>query len=82
MNKKDEVITRTGDTETKNNEYEKILEITVCVKLNFIEHLNDIICKSICKIEGAMKLQTKVIFASTIKIDKNTANIFNCCFSQ
>ena len=56
MNKKDEVITRKGDTETKNSEYEKILEITVCVKLNFIEHLNDMICNSISKIEGATKL--------------------------
>ena len=56
MNKKDEVITRIGDTEIKKSEYQKILEIKVYVKLNFIEHLNDIICKSISKVKGVKKL--------------------------
>ena len=56
VNKKDEVIARIGDAEIKNSEYEKILEIKAYVKPNFIEHLNDIICKSICKGKEMKKL--------------------------
>ena len=56
MNKKDEVTARIGDAEIKNSEYEKILEIKAYVKPNFIEHLNDIICKSICKGKEVKKL--------------------------
>ena len=36
---------RIGDTEIKNSEYEKLLKIKVDSKLNFNEHLNDIISK-------------------------------------
>ena len=39
------MIKRIGDTEIKNSEYEKLLKIKVDSKLNFNEHLNDIISK-------------------------------------
>ena len=45
VNKKDEVTIRIGDTEIKNSEYENLLGIKVDTKLNFNEHLNDIISK-------------------------------------
>ena len=37
---------RIGDTEIKNSEYEKLLGIKVDSKLNFNEHLNNIITKA------------------------------------
>ena len=43
MNKKDDVTVRIGDTEIKNSEFEKLLGIKVDSKLNFNEHLNDIL---------------------------------------
>ena len=43
MNKKDDVTVRIGDTEIKNSEIEKLLGIKVDSKLNFNEHLNDIL---------------------------------------
>ena len=43
LNKKDEVTKRIRDAEIKNSEYEKLLRIKVDTKLNFNEHLNDII---------------------------------------
>ena len=43
VNKKDEVTIRIGDTKIKNTKYEKLLRIKVDTKLNFDEHLNDII---------------------------------------
>ena len=43
MNKKDDVTVRIGDTEIKNSEFEKLLGIKVDSKLNFHEHLNDIL---------------------------------------
>ena len=43
MNKKDDVTVRIGDTEIKNSEFEKLLGIKVDTKLNFNEHLNDIL---------------------------------------
>ena len=39
VNKKNEVTKRIGDTEIKNSDYDKLLD----AKLNFNEHLNDII---------------------------------------
>ena len=38
VNRRDEVTIRIGDTEIKNSEYEKLLEIKVDTKLNFNEH--------------------------------------------
>ena len=45
VNKKNKVTIRIGDNEIKNSEYEKLLGIKVEAKLNFREHLNDIISK-------------------------------------
>ena len=53
VNKNDEEVTiRIGDTETKNSEYEKLLGIKVDTKLNFNEHLNDIISKTSHKVNA------------------------------
>ena len=52
VNKKDEVTIRIGDTEIKNSEYEKLLGIKVDTKLNFHEHLNDIISKASFKVNA------------------------------
>ena len=49
MNKKDEVTIRIGETEIKNSEYKKLLGIKTDTKLNFIEHLNDIISNQAAK---------------------------------
>ena len=40
---------RLGETEIENSEYEKLLGIKVDTKLNFNEHLNDIISKASTK---------------------------------
>ena len=45
VNRKDEDVITLGETEIKNNEYEKLLGIKVDTKLNFNEHLNNIISK-------------------------------------
>ena len=50
VNKKNEVTIRIRDTEVKNSEYEKLLGIKVDTKLNFNEHLNDIISKASRKV--------------------------------
>ena len=46
VNKKDEVVLNLGETEIKNSDSEKLLGIKVDAKLNFNEHLNDIISKA------------------------------------
>ena len=43
VNKKDEVVYNLGETEIKTSQHEKLLGIKVDRKLNFNEHLNDII---------------------------------------
>ena len=45
-NKKVEILQRIGDTENKNCGFEKLLGIKVDRKLNFNEHLNNIINKA------------------------------------
>ena len=52
VNKRDEVTIRIGDTEIKNSEYEILLGIKVDTKLNFNEHLNDIISKASRKVNA------------------------------
>ena len=42
VNKKDEVTKKIEDTKIKNREYEKLLGIKADIKLNFDEHLNNI----------------------------------------
>ena len=46
VNKQDEVVLNLGETEIKNSDSEKLLGIKVDAKLNFNEHLNDIISKA------------------------------------
>ena len=54
--KKDEVVINLGETEIKNSEYEKLLRIKVDAKLNFNEHLNDIISKASRKVNALSRL--------------------------
>ena len=56
MNENDEVTIRIGDTEIKDSEYEKLLGIKVDTKLNFNEHLNDIISKASRKVNVLLRV--------------------------
>ena len=56
VNKKNEVTIRIADTEIKNSEYEKSLGIKVDAKLNFNEHLNDIISKASRKVNALSRV--------------------------
>ena len=56
VNKKDEVVVNLGETEIKNSEYEKLLGIKVDTKLNFNEHLNDIISKATRKVNALSRV--------------------------
>ena len=56
VNKKDEVVINLGETEIKNSEYEKLLGIKVDTKLNFNEHLNDIISKASRKVNALSRV--------------------------
>ena len=58
VNKKDEVTTRIGDTETENSEYEKLLGIKVDTKQNFNEHLNDMISKASSKVKALSRVMS------------------------
>ena len=52
VNKKDEVVISSGETKIENSDYEKLLGIKVDTKLNFNEHLNDIISKASRKVNA------------------------------
>ena len=56
VNKKNEVIIKLGKTEIRNSEYEKLLGIKVDTKLNFNEHLNDIISKPSHKVNALSRV--------------------------
>ena len=56
VNKNDEVVINLGETEIKNSEYEKLLGIKVDTKLNFNEHLNDIISKASRKVNALSRV--------------------------
>ena len=56
MNKKNEVTIRIGDTEIKNSEHEKLLGIKGDTRLNFNEHLNDIISKARPKVNALSRV--------------------------
>ena len=56
VNKKDEVVINLGETEIKNSEYEKLLGIKNDTKLNFNEHLNDIISKASRKVNALSRV--------------------------
>ena len=49
---------RIGDTEIKNNEYEKLLGISLGIlcELNFNEYLNDQISKASCKVNALSRV--------------------------
>ena len=46
------LLVKLGKTEIRNSEYEKLLGIKVDTKLNFNEHLNDIISKASHKVNA------------------------------
>ena len=52
VNKKYEVVINLGETEIKNSEYEKLLGMKFDIKLNFNEHLNNIISKASRKVNA------------------------------
>ena len=52
VKEKDEVVINLGDMEIKNSEYEKLLGSKVDTKLNFNEHLNDMISKTSRKVNA------------------------------
>ena len=56
VKKKDEVVIKLGEMEMKNSEYEKLLGIKVDTKLNFNEHLNDIISKASHKVIALLRV--------------------------
>ena len=56
VNKNDKVVIKLGEVEIKNNENEKLLRIKCDTKLNFNEHLNDIISKLSHKINALSRV--------------------------
>ena len=71
VNKEDEVVIKLGKTVINNSEFEKLLGIKVHTKLNFNEHLNDIISKASRKVNALsrvvpyMSLSKKVILMNS-----------------
>ena len=61
--KKDEVVINLGETEIKNSEYEKLLGIKVDTKLNFNEHLDEIISKASCKVNALSRVVPYMILS-------------------
>ena len=78
VNKQDEVVINLGEMEIKNSEYEKLLGIKVDTKLNFNEHLNDIISKASRKV-NALSRVVPYMSLSKKKILMNS--FFNSQFS-
>ena len=68
VNKKDEVTIRIGDMEIKNSEYENLLGIKVDIKLNFNEHLNDIISKASRKVNAMSRVMPYMSLSKKKKI--------------
>ena len=56
VNKKSKVVINLRETEIKNSEYEKLPGIKVDIKLNFNEHLHDIICKASRKVNALSRV--------------------------
>ena len=50
VNKKDEVVIKLGETEIKNSEHRKLVGIKFDIKLNFNDHLNNLISKGSDKV--------------------------------
>ena len=78
VNKNDEVTIRIGDTEIKNSAYEKLLGIKVDTKLNFNEHLNDIISKASRKVNALSRVMP---YMSLSKKKKLLSSFFNSQFN-
>ena len=75
VNKKDEVVINLAETESKNSEYEKLLGIKIDTKLNFNEHLNNIISKASHKVNAFSRV------APYMSLSKKKILIFNSQFS-
>ena len=75
VNKKDEVVINLAETESKNSEYEKLLGIKIDTKLNFNEHLNNIISKASHKVNAFSRV------ARYMSLSKKKILIFNSQFS-
>ena len=78
VNEKNKVIIRIGDKGIKNSEYEILLGIKVDTKLNFNEHLNDIISKASGKVNTLLRLMPSM---SLSKKKKLVNSFFNSQFS-
>ena len=85
VTKKDEVTIRIGDTEIKNSEFEKLLEIKVDTKLNFNEHLNDIISRASRKVNPLLRVmpymslsKKKTRLSSFLSRNLITVPLFGC----
>ena len=74
LNKKGEITIRIGDTEIKNSKYEKLLGIKVNTKLNFNEHLNDIISKTNPKVNTLSRVMR---YMSLSRKKKQVSSLFN-----
>ena len=80
VNKKNEATMKIGDTEIKNSEYEKLLGIKVDGKLNFNEHLNDIISKASRKVNALSRVMPYMNLSKKKKLVSSFSNSqFNYC---
>ena len=73
VNKKEEITIREEDANIKNSEYKKLLGIKVDTKLNFSEHLNDIISKASRKVNALPRV---MLFLSLFKKKGKSECIF------
>ena len=78
MNKKDEITIRIRDTKIKNSEYEKLLGIKGDTKLNFNQHLNDIISKARRKVNALSRVMS---YMNLSKKKKLVSSFFNSQFN-
>ena len=79
VNKKDEVIIKLGKTEIRNSEYEKLLGIKVDTKLNFNEHLNDIISKASHKVNALSRVAPYMNLSKKILMNSFFNSQFSYC---
>ena len=80
MNKKDEITIRIRDTKIKNSEYEyeKLLGNKGDTKLNFNQHLNDIISKARRKVNALSRVMP---YMNLSKKKKLVSSFFNSQFN-
>ena len=80
VNKKDEVTIRIRYTDIKNSEYETLLAMKVDTKLNFNEHLNDIISKASLKVNALSRVMPCMSLSEKKKLVSSFFNSqFNYC---